>query len=201
MYAERRFKFLKRGYARVSTKGQARDGNSLEAQENALKENGAQVIYVDAYSGATTERPEFQRLLNEIEAGDTLIVTKLDRFARSAAQGIALVEDLVKRGITINVLNMGVLDDTPTGRLIRNIFLCFADFERAMIVQRTQEGKAVARTNPGYREGRKKRFSKQQIEHAIALKKNHSYAQISEMTGISKSTLIRAMREHEGLVN
>lgn len=192
---------MKRGYARVSTKGQARDGNSLEAQEKALKENGAEIIYVDAYSGATTERPEFQRLLNEIEAGDTLIVTKLDRFARSAAQGIALVEDLVKRGITINVLNMGVLDDTPTGRLIRNIFLCFADFERAMIVQRTQEGKVVARQNPEYREGRKKRFSKQQIEHAVSLKKNHSYAQVCEMTGISKSTLIRAMREQEGLVN
>ena len=78
---------MKRAYARVSTKGQARDGNSLEQQEKALKENGAEVIYVDTYSGATTDRPEFQRLLNELEAGDTLIVTKLDRFARSAAQG------------------------------------------------------------------------------------------------------------------
>ena len=186
---------LRIGYARVSTKGQEKSGNSLEAQILLLKENGAEKIYTDAYTGTTTDRPEFKRLLAEIKEGDTLIVTKLDRFARSASQGIALVEELVGRGVTINVLNMGVLDNTPTGKLIRNIFLCFADFERSMIIQRTQEGKSIAKQNPDYREGRKKKYSKQQIEHAISLKKTHSYAQITAMTGIAKSTLIRAMKK------
>ena len=71
------------GYARVSTKGQAKDGNSLEAQERALKEAGANEIYIDAFTGTKTDRPEFDKLMERIEEGDTLIVTKLDRFARS----------------------------------------------------------------------------------------------------------------------
>ena len=75
------------GYARVSTKGQAKDGNSLEAQERALKEAGANEIYIDAFTGTKTDRPEFDKLMERIEEGDTLIVTKLDRFARSMMQG------------------------------------------------------------------------------------------------------------------
>ena len=71
------------GYARVSTKGQAKDGNSLEAQEKALRESGANEIYVDAFTGTKTDRPEFDKLMDKIQKGDTLIVTKLDRFARS----------------------------------------------------------------------------------------------------------------------
>lgn len=78
--------------------------------------------------------------------GDKLIVTKLDRFARSAAQGSELIESLIQKGITVHILNMGIMDNTPTGKLIRTIMLGFAEFERDMIVQRTQEGKEIARS-------------------------------------------------------
>ncbi|MCR5797271.1 MAG: recombinase family protein [Eubacterium sp.] len=182
------------GYARVSTRGQARDGNSLEAQIKQLKDNGAEKLYIDTYTGTKIDRPEFDKLRSELKTGDILIVTKLDRFARSASQGIELINSLIADGVKVNILNMGQIDDTATGKLIRNIMLCFAEFERDMIVQRTMEGKACARLKPGYREGRKPVYDKERIGHALELLKDHSYKQVEELTGISKSTLIRAKR-------
>ena len=135
------------GYARVSTKGQAKDGNSLEAQEKSLRDSGAEIIYKETLTGRETDRPELDKLLKRLQTGDRLIVTKLDRIARSAVKGIELVDSLLARGITVHILNMGILDDTPTGKLIRTIFLGFAEFERDMIVERTQEGKQIAREN------------------------------------------------------
>lgn len=133
------------GYARVSTKGQARDGNSLEAQSHALMEAGATKIYSDSFTGTKIDRPEFDKLKAKLLPGDTLITTKLDRFARSASQGSQMIEALIADGVTVHILNLGVMDNTPTGRLIRNVMLSFAEFERDMIVERTQEGKAIAR--------------------------------------------------------
>ncbi len=133
------------GYARVSTKGQARDGNSLEAQSHALMEAGATKIYSDSFTGTKIDRPEFDKLKTKLLPGDTLITTKLDRFARSASQGSQMIEALIAQGVTVHILNLGVMDNTPTGKLIRNIMFSFAEFERDMIVERTQEGKAIAR--------------------------------------------------------
>lgn len=182
------------GYARVSTQMQAKDGNSLEAQEQLLRKNGAEEIYADAFTGTKTHRPELARLLDELQAGDTLVVTKLDRIARSASQGIELIQSLLDREITVHVLNMGLLDNTPTGKLIRTIMLAFAEFELDMIVERTQEGKAIARKQPDYREGRPRLYGRKQIKHALELLEDHSYKQVTGMTGISKSTLIRAKK-------
>ena len=183
------------GYARVSTKGQAKDGNSLEAQEKALRESGANEIYVDAFTGTKTDRPEFDKLMDRIQKGDTLIVTKLDRFARSMTQGSELVSDLVEKGIKVYILNIGVMDNTPSSKLIRNVFFAFAEFERDMIVERTMEGKVIAKQNPDFREGRPKKYSRKQIEHALELLESNSYKQVEDMTGISKSTLIRAKKK------
>lgn len=183
------------GYARVSTKGQAKDGNSLEAQEKALRESGANEIYVDAFTGTKTDRPEFDKLMEKIQKGDTLIVTKLDRFARSMTQGSELVSDLIEKGIKVYILNIGVMDNTPSSKLIRNVFFAFAEFERDMIVERTMEGKAIAKQNPDFREGRPKKYSRKQIEHALELLESNSYKQVEDMTGISKSTLIRAKKK------
>lgn len=186
--------FMIYGYARVSTQMQAKDGNSLEAQERLLRKNGAEEVYADAFTGTKTHRPELDRLLDELQAGDTLVVTKLDRIARSASQGIELIQSLLDREITVHVLNMGLMDNTPTGKLIRTIMLAFAEFERDMIVERTQEGKAIARKQPDYREGRPRLYGRKQIRHALELLEDHSYRQVTEMTGISKSTLIRAKK-------
>jgi len=183
------------GYARVSTKGQAKDGNSLESQIETLKENGAIEIYSDSFTGTKTDRPEFNKLLEVLKPGDTLMVTKLDRFARSMTQGSELVNELIKRGIKVNILNIGMMDNTPASKLIRNIFFSFAEFERDMIVERTQEGKAVAKTKAGFKEGRPKAYTPKQLDNALSMLTvnggKHSYNEVAELLGISKSTLIR----------
>ena len=189
------------GYARVSTSGQARDGNSLDFQINALKEAGAIKIFSDVFSGSKNERPELDKLLKIIQSGDTLIITKLDRIARSLIQGIQLIESLNDKGVIIDVLNMGVIDSSPTGKLIRNIMISFSEFERDMIIQRTQEGKAVARQNPNFRDGRPKKFSRAQINHALELLQTHSYKQVAAMTGISRATLGRAKAKQTNKVS
>jgi len=182
------------GYCRVSTREQERDGNSIEAQENTLRENGAQEIYVDSLSGKNLDRPEFTKLITELQAGDTLMVTKLDRIARSMTAGSELVDNLIRQGIRVHILNVGLMDGTPSSKLIRNIFFAFAEFERDMIVERTQEGRAIARQKQDYREGRPRKYSSKQISHALSLLDTHSYNQVADMTGISKSTLIRAKK-------
>lgn len=100
---------MKYGYARVSTSDQ-----KLENQIDLLKLAGAEKIYQEKYTGTTTQRPEFQKLLNELEANDTLIVTKLDRFARNTTEALELIQKLFKQNIKVNILNMGVIDNTPT---------------------------------------------------------------------------------------
>lgn len=180
------------GYCRVSTQGQAKDGNSLEVQKKLLKENGTEEIYSDAFTGTKAHRPELDKLLDKLQPGDKLVITKLDRIARSASQGIELIQTLLDNNVTVHVLNMGLMDNTPTGKLIRNIMLAFAEFERDMIIERTQEGKAIAKKQPDFREGRPRVYGKKQIQHALGLLQDHSYRQVTELTGISKSTLIRA---------
>ena len=182
------------GYARASTFRQGVDGNSLQDQHDKLTAARAQEIVTDVYTGTKMDRPNFTVLMERLQEGDTLVVTKLDRFARTATEGAALVQALMKRGVVVNVLNMGRADDTPIGHLMVTIMLAFAEYERDMIVERTQTGKAIAR-NAGKRvDGRPKKFSAEQMRLAMELLGEHSYSEVERMTGISKSTLIRARR-------
>lgn len=188
---------MKYGYTRVSTKGQL-DGNSIEEQTNAIKSvySDAEII-VESYSGAK-ERPLFNQVLEKAQKDDYVIVTKLDRFCRSTKEGLEYIDLLMNKGVKIHILNMGLIENTPMGRLIVTNLLAFAEFERAMIIERTQGGKAIAKQNPDFREGRPKKFSRKQIQHALELLQSFSYKQVEEMTGISKSTLIRAKKELQG---
>lgn len=147
---------MRYGYGRVSSKGQALNGNSLEDQDKKLREAGCDEVVLEVYTGTKMERPKFSELLNKLQSGDTLIVTKLDRFARTASDGVKVIKDLLAQGVNVHVLNMGLVEDTPTGRLILNILLAFAEFERDNIVERLGEGREVAKeNNPDYKEGRK----------------------------------------------
>ena len=188
------------GYARVSTYGQAAHGNSPAEQKRQLRKAGAEEIFADVFTGKTTERPELQKLVDRLKNGDTLIVTKLDRLGRSVAQASALITKLIDAGITVNVLNVGVLSNDSVSTLLRNILLSFAQFERDMIVERTQEGRAIARQRDGYREGRPKKYTRAQIDHAMELLDSHSYKQVVEMTGISRATLAREKQKRTAMV-
>lgn len=178
---------MKYGYARVSTIHQ-----DLEAQLKQLKNENCDVIYNEKISGTKKERPEFQKLIEVLKEGDTLVVTKVDRFARNTKNALEIIQDLFNRNIRVHILNMGIIENTPTGKLIFSIFSAFAEFERDMIVERTQEGKAIAKQKEGFSEGRPKKYTKKQLDHAMILKDSGmSYNQVSEVTGISKSTLTR----------
>lgn len=181
------------GYCRVSTKGQL-DGNSIEEQTQTIKCRYADVeIIIESYSGAK-DRPIFNSLLEKLQPDDVLVVTKLDRFCRTTKEGLTYIDNLMNKGVRIHILNMGLIEDTPMGRLIITNLLAFAEFERAMIIERTQGGKAIAKNNPNFREGRPNKFGKEQINLAMHLLDSHTYKEVESMTGISKSTLIRAKK-------
>lgn len=183
------------GYARVSTAGQSRDGNSLEDQVAALNAYGCDEIITEVYTGTKMERPRFAALLKHLQEGDMLIVTKLDRFARTTLEGCQTVKELFERGVKVHILNIGLIENTLTGNLILTVFLAFAEYERGMIVERTQTGKAIAKTRPDYRDGRPRKYKPAQISHALELlNSGMSYKRVEETTGISKSTLIRARK-------
>lgn len=184
------------GYARVSTKSQERDGNSLEAQEKTLRENGASVIYHDAFTGTKVDRPELNKLVEILNDGDVLIVSKLDRLGRSLSKTSELITELLERGVTINILNLGVLSNNSVNTLMRNVLLAFAQFERDMIVERTSEGKAIAREREDYREGRPvkeipdfEKFLKKQKDGLMTVN------ECCEALGIGRSTWYARVRE------
>ena len=183
-------KKMKYGYARVSTRQQ-----DLEGQLRQLEEERCDRVYFEKITGTKSDRPEFQKLLQEIETGDTLVVTKLDRFARSTQDALNTIKLLFEKGVRINVLNLGIIENTSTGRLIFTIFSAFADFERDLIVERTREGKEIAKQRPGFKEGKPRKFSQKQINLAMKLLEGNSYKEVEQMTGISKSTLTRYKRK------
>lgn len=181
------------GYIRVSTKRQI-DGNSIENQQRKiLKRYPEAKIIIESASGAK-ERILFNELLENIRGKDLLAVTTLDRFCRTTKEGLEHIDYIRKKGATIHIMNMGIIEDTPIGQLIVSCLLAFSEFERSLIIERTQQGKLIARKNKDYREGRPPQYSKKQKEHALNLLSYHTYKEVEEMTGISKSTLIRAKR-------
>ena len=185
------------GYCRVSSKGQL-DNNSFEQQEKEILSRYTNAeIYKEQFTGATTKRPVFDKVINILKTGDILVVTKLDRFCRTTKEGLELIDTLMNKGIKIHILNMGLIEDTPMGRLIVTNLLAFAEFERSMIVERTQTGKAIAKTKEGFKEGRPKKYNKKQLDNAIGMLNKNSYNEVAAITNISKSTLIREVRKRK----
>lgn len=186
---------MKYGYARVSTVHQRKDGNSLEDQRNQLLQEGCDFIIEEQFTGSRMDRPKFKRLCDQLNAGDTLVVCKLDRFARTVVEGALTCRELMQRGIRIHILNMGIIEDTPVGRLILTIFLAFAEFERDIIRERTMAGKEVARQRPGYREGRPEIYTEEVRRRTVLIASELSIRMTAKVTGISRSTVQRWVHE------
>jgi len=128
-------------------------------------------------------------LLAELQEGDTVVVTKLDRLARNTKEGIEIIEGLFEKGVKAHVLNVGLLENTTMGRFFLQTLLAVAGMKRNLIVERTQEGKALAKQRDDFREGRPRKHTKQQIQHALKLLETHTYKEVEAMTGITKRTL------------
>ena len=182
------------GYTRVSTKKQV-EGYGLKTQKNdILNKYPTAIIIEEQYTGTKLDRPIFNDLLKKLKENDILVVSKLDRFARNTVEGIKVVEQLFVKKVAIHILNIGLLEDTPMGRFFLTTMLAVAELERNMIVERTQTGKELARLRYDYKEGRPKKFTDEELKNAINLLSIHSYREVIVITGISKSTLVRAKK-------
>lgn len=183
------------GYARVSTKGQ-----SLSDQINQLQQNGIDKdnIYFEKFTGTTINRPMFERLTNKVKAGDIITVTKLDRLARNTREALNVLDPLMNKGVKINVLNIGMLENSTIGKLVKTILLAVAEMERDMIVDRTQEGKRYARLHKkNYHEGRPKRLITPHYQAAYDYLMDHTYKDTARAFDISVSTLQRIKNQVE----
>jgi len=184
---------MKIGYARVSTKDQ-----SFDLQLDALEAAGCERIYKEVVSGAKSERNALDKLLRDIRDGDVLVVWKLDRLGRSLRHLVDLVNDLISKGVGLQSLNDPIDTTTSQGRLIFNLFASLAEFERDLLMERTQAGLKAARAR-GRTGGRPKGIPKDSLPTAIAAETLYregqlSVKQISEKLGISKSTLYKYLR-------
>lgn len=191
------------GYTRISSKSQI-DNSSLEQQEKEIKSKYNDVIIIrEQYSGTTVNRPKLQELISKLKANDILVVTKLDRLARNVEEGIHLIKELFNKKISVHVLNVGLLENTSMGQFFITTLLAVAEMERNMIIERTQNGKAIAKLNPDFREGRPKKFNKQQLDNALSMLTINggtlSYNQVADLLKISKSTLIREQKLRNNL--
>ncbi len=175
------------GYARVSTQDQ-----DPELQVKALKKAGCEKIFVEKASGAKRDRPELQSAIDYARTGDTIVVWKLDRLARSLKQLIETVEGLEGRGIGFQSLTETIDTNSPGGRLVFTIFGGLAEFERSIIKERTRAGLEAARSR-GRIGGRPRSVSDEDIAAAKAMLKDPeiSVRQVAKRIGCSEATLYR----------
>ncbi|MEI5909413.1 recombinase family protein [Bacillus spongiae] len=194
---------MKYGYGRVSSLQQ-----DLTTQLRQLEENGCEVIYKEKASGRNKDsREEFNKLLETVEAGDTIVVTKLDRFARSTQDALSIIDSLNKKDVALIVLNMGgdkVDTSTAIGRLMITVLSGIAEFEADMIRERQLEGIALAKERGVYK-GRPKKFGDKHkgLQHAMELYKDrdnngHTVKDICDITKVGRTTLYNAIREIDG---
>jgi DNA invertase Pin-like site-specific DNA recombinase len=184
---------MKIGYARVSTREQ-----NLDMQVMALEEAGCEKIYEEVVSGAKSDRPVLNTIINQLRDGDVLVVWKLDRLGRSLKHLVELVHTLIQKNIGIRSLNDPIDTTTSQGRFIFNIFASLAEFERDLIRERTQAGLSAARAR-GRLGGRPRGLPKQAETTACAAETLYregklSVIQIARKLSISKRTLYKYLR-------
>ncbi|MFG5507442.1 recombinase family protein [Enterococcus faecalis] len=196
----------KYGYARVSTKNQFNYETYLNQFEK-LKNEGIseENIYFDNYSGKSAkDRENLNKLLDLVVDGDTVVTTKLDRLARNASDALEIAEQLNKKGVKLHILNMGLIDNSPIGKLMFTVFSAFSEFERDLIVERMQEGKEYKRKHdPDFRDGRKSKLNTKQLEiiykhFADGILTNE---EIANMFNVSRRTIMYRKKEWKDMKN
>jgi DNA invertase Pin-like site-specific DNA recombinase len=189
---------MKYGYARVST-----DDQNSALQLTALKKAGCKKIFKDeGQSGATTQRPALARCLKTLQSGDTIIVWKLDRLARSLRDLIAMLDDLHARGVKFRSLTEDIMDtESPTGRALWQIIGVLAELERSLITERTRAGVKAAQQR-GVKFGRKPKLTPRQIKHALALRdQGKPVSDIAVLFNVHRATMYRLLANSGRLSN
>lgn len=179
---------MKVGYARIST-----DDQNLDLQRRALVAAGCEKIFEDQISGASTKRPGLDEALALCGSDDVLVVWKLDRLGRSLSHLITVVQELGDKGCGFQSLSENIDTTTAGGRLVFHLMGSLAEFERALIAERTRAGLAAARMR-GVRIGRRKAMDPEQVRHARALlEAGERPTDIARTFQVGRSTLYRAL--------
>lgn len=178
------------GYARVSTAGQERGGTSLTTQSEQLTTAGATHIVCEVMSGAVANRPKLDELLGTLQAGDTLLVCRFDRLARSTRHLLDIVDTLNGRGVHFRSLHEQIDTTTPQGKLFLTLMGALGEFERELIKERTQQGIQRYRDNGGLM-GRPPIVQDRLALARELLGRGETYTQVAKKTGISRSSLYR----------
>ena len=174
------------GYARVSTQDQ-----TLEAQKEALLKAGADLLFTEKVSGASRNRPQLSLILDSLQEGDLVLVTRLDRLARSTLDMLTLTEAITAKGAAFRSLAEPWADTTtPHGRMIVTALVGVAEFERSLIRQRTGEGRRRAQSQ-GVRFGRPPALTPKQETEALRLVLAHGNRYAADIMGVSISTIER----------
>lgn len=180
---------MKYGYARVSTEDQKAD-----LQVAALQKAGCEHVFTDIASGATSKRPELTRCLESLRAGDTLVVWKLDRLGRSLSHLVAVLSDLQVKGVAFQSLTEAIDTNSAAGRLMGHMLGALAEFERSLIVERTQAGLKAAKKR-GQKLGRKPSLSEDQRKHARELlARGESPATVARLLNVCRATLYNSLK-------
>ena len=176
------------GYARVSTSDQ-----NLDRQQDALQKHGIDKLYCEKLSGTKKSRPELDRLLKDLQEGDTVVIESLSRLGRSVKNLSELMEIFNEKNIRLVSLKETIDTTSSTGRLLFTILSSLAQFERDVLVERTNEGLAAARARG--RTGGRPGSNQKTIQKALALYDTNQYSvtEVTDLTGVSKSTLYRAI--------
>ena len=178
---------MKIGYARVSTLDQ-----NLDLQLQALKKAGCQKVFREKVSGASRQRPEFQLMLNQLREGDTVIVWRLDRLARSTRHLLETMEIIREAGARFQSLSEPWADTTThAGKMIMTVFAGIAEFERDLILERTQAGRIAAKTK-GVRFGRPPKLNPEQLKLAQRLiNEGKAAREIADTFNVHVATIYR----------
>ena len=188
---------MKFGYGRVST-----DKQCLDRQTDLFARHGieSRYIFMEKITGTKASRPQLDRLKDEIRAGDVLYIESLFRLGRSTKDLLSLIDYFQSAGVTIISAKESIDTSTPTGKLLTHLMCALAEFERDLIVERTQEGLKSARARG--RCGGRPKTNQKDIEVALSLydSKEHSVAEICKRCGISQGTLYKAVRGRKAVV-
>ncbi|WP_456095568.1 recombinase family protein [Peptostreptococcus sp.] len=182
------------GYCRATTSKQIELGY-LEEQEDLIKDRYYDSIIFKESSLDMNVKPEFEKIINLLNPEDILVVTQLDRFATSIGDAVDIIASIRDKQASIHILNIGLVDFSILGNILFKTLCAVNNFDKALLVERIQSGKNKAKKTSGFKEGRPKKFSEEQIQEALDMLNSYSYKKVEELTGISKSTLIRAKKQ------
>lgn len=185
------------GYTRVSSKDQL-DSDSIEEQQGEiLNRYSNAIIYSEQFTGMKKQGPIFNEVQRNLNTGDTLVICKLDRLVSNTIEGIELVQGLFEKGVSIHMLNVGLIENNVMGNFFLTTLLAITEMEKNTAIERNQNSILITNTRQGLKKGRPKVYTQEQLDDAIEMIRNRSYKEVSYITGMSMSTLFREVKKRK----